>query len=142
MTNDCIFCKIISGEIPAWKVYEDENFIGFLDRTQARDGHSLVIPKAHFADIHTTPDELLGSLAVATKKVANLVKEKVSADGITILQCNGVAGLQSVFHIHFHVIPGWENDHIAEPWQARFLDPEYMESVHTRFTSDTSTIVI
>jgi len=135
MSSDCIFCKIVSGDIDAWKVYEDENFISFLDRTQVRDGHSLVIPKSHHANIHETPDELLGKLAIVTKKVAGIVKETMKADGITILQCNGTAGLQSVFHIHFHVIPGWDNDHIAEPWEARFLDAEYMEKVHARFVS-------
>jgi len=135
MSSDCIFCKIVSGDIDAWKVYEDENFISFLDRTQVRDGHSLVIPKSHHANIHETPDELLGRLAIVTKKVAGIVKETMKADGITILQCNGTAGLQSVFHIHFHVIPGWDNDHIAEPWEARFLDAEYMEKVHARFVS-------
>ena len=100
-----------------------------------RDGHSLVIPKAHHENIHETPDELLGRLAIVTKKVAGIVKETMKADGITILQCNGTAGLQSVFHIHFHVIPGWDNDHIAEAWEARFLDEEYMEKVHVRFVS-------
>ena len=135
MSSDCIFCKIVSGDIDAWKVYEDENFVSFLDRTQVRDGHSLVIPKAHHENIHETPDELLGRLAIVTKKVAGIVKETMKADGITILQCNGTAGLQSVFHIHFHVIPGWDNDHIAEAWEARFLDAEYMEKVHARFVS-------
>jgi len=135
MSSDCIFCKIVSGDIDAWKVYEDENFVSFLDRTQVRDGHSLVIPKSHHANIHETPDELLGKLAIVTKKVAGIVKETMKADGITILQCNGTAGLQSVFHIHFHVIPGWDNDHIAEPWEARFLDADYMEKVHARFVS-------
>jgi len=135
MSSDCIFCKIVAGDSDAWKVYEDQEFVAFLDRTQVRDGHSLVIPKAHYANIHQTPDLVLGKLAVATKQVANIVKEKVSADGITILQCNDVAGLQSVFHIHFHVIPGWDNDHIAEPWTARFLDADYMSQVHARFTS-------
>ena len=135
MSSDCIFCNIVSGDIDAWKVYEDENFVSFLDRTQVRDGHSLVIPKAHHENIHETPDELLGRLAIVTKKVAGIVKETMKADGITILQCNGTVGLQSVFHIHFHVIPGWDNDHIAEAWEARFLDAEYMEKVHARFVS-------
>jgi histidine triad (HIT) family protein len=135
MSPDCIFCTIVTGGLDAWKVYEDEEFVAFLDRTQVRDGHSLVIPKAHYANIHETPDDVLGELAVRTKKVANIVKEKVGADGITILQCNDVAGLQSVFHIHFHVIPGWNADHISEPWAARFLDADYMSQVHARFTS-------
>ena len=135
MSPDCIFCTIVTGGLDAWKVYEDEEFVAFLDRTQVRDGHSLVIPKAHYANIHETPDDVLGELAIRTKKVANLVKEKVRADGITILQCNDVAGLQSVFHIHFHVIPGWNADNISEPWTARFLDADYMNKVHERFTA-------
>ena len=133
MSDNCIFCKIVTGEIEAWKVYEDEKFVAFLDRTQVKDGHSLVIPREHHKDIFDIPSNLLAELAVTTKKVAELVKTKVSADGITILQCNGTAGLQSVFHIHFHVIPGWENDHMNEPWEARFLDAKYMNGVHKRF---------
>ena len=135
MTSDCIFCKIVEGSIDSWKIYEDANFVSFLDRTQVRDGHALVIPKSHFADIHETPDQMLGDLAITTKRVANLVKETMKSDGITIFQCNGVAGLQSVFHIHFHVIPGWDNDHMNEPWESRFLDAEYMEKVHARFSN-------
>ena len=134
MTSECIFCKIIAGELDSWKVYEDAKFLSFLDRTQVKDGHSLVIPKSHFENIHETPDGTLRELAVTTKKVANIVKDKMKADGITILQCNGTAGLQSVFHIHFHVIPGWDGDHISEPWSPRFLEPAYMEEVHQKFT--------
>jgi histidine triad (HIT) family protein len=133
MDVHCIFCKIVAGEIESWKVYEDEDFVAFLDRTQVKDGHSLVIPKSHFENIHEIDDAVLGQLAITTKKVAGIVKEKVGANGITILQCNGEAGLQSVFHIHFHVIPGWDSDRINEPWTPRFLDADYMNSVHQKF---------
>lgn len=131
--ENCIFCRIVAGEIPSYKVFEDESFFAFLDQSQAKDGHTLVIPKAHHENIFETPDELLGQLAVKVKEVASIVKTKVEADGITLLQCNGAAGLQSVFHIHFHVIPGWDNDRLNEPWESRVCDSAYLTSVHSRF---------
>ena len=94
------------GEAPSWKIYEDDLFLAFLDITQVKDGHTLVIPKTHHENLFEIPDDLLGGLAIKVKAVASIVKSKMATDGITLLQCNGVAGLQSVFHIHFHIVPG------------------------------------
>lgn len=131
--ENCIFCRIVSGEIPSWKVYEDDSYLAFLDQSQAKDGHTLVIPKAHHENIFETPDELLGQLAIKVKEIAIKVKSKMDSDGITLLQCNGAAGLQSVFHIHFHVIPGWDDNRLSEPWESRVCDSSYLAAIHERF---------
>ena len=132
---NCIFCKIVRGEASSWKIYDDDLFLAFLDITQVKDGHTLVIPKTHHENLFEIPDDLLGGLAIKVKAVASIVKSKMATDGITLLQCNGVAGLQSVFHIHFHIVPGWENDHIDEPWISRVCDSDYLSKVHSKFKS-------
>ena len=114
--NDCLFCKIVAGEIPARKVYEDEHFLAFLDIFPAGRGHTLVIPKSHHQDIESIPEDLYGDLALRVKRVSDIVTEKLSPDGVTVLQMNKSAGWQSVFHIHFHVIPRWKADALHKPW--------------------------
>ena len=114
--NDCLFCTIISGDIPARKIYEDDEFLSFLDIFPANYGQSLVIPKAHHQDIESIPEELYAGLALRAKRVADILSEKLSPEGVTIFQMNKSAGWQSVFHIHFHVIPRWEADSLHKPW--------------------------
>jgi histidine triad (HIT) family protein len=114
--SDCIFCKIVAGEIPSRKVFEDERFLAFLDIFPAGRGHTLVIPKEHHADIHTMPGDLYGALATAAKHVADLLKSKLGSEGTTIFQMNREAGWQTVFHSHIHVIPRWSGDGLHKPW--------------------------
>ncbi|MEI6478666.1 MAG: HIT family protein [bacterium] len=108
--KDCIFCKIISGDIPSEKIYEDYWSLAFLDINPVNHGHTLVIPKDHFENIYTTPDETLARLLLATKKVTLAIKEALDAEGITISMNNEPAGGQVIFHTHFHVVPRFEND--------------------------------
>jgi histidine triad (HIT) family protein len=105
MSEGCIFCKIVRKEVPASIVYEDGEVIAFLDIRPVSEGHVLVIPKAHFETIFDTPEELLAQIYKITKKVAEAVKKGVKADGISIIQQNGRAADQDVFHLHVHVIP-------------------------------------
>lgn len=114
--SDCIFCKIVSGDIPSNKVFEDDDFIAFLDIFPAGRGHTLVIPKAHHVDIHSIPAELYGELAVTAKAIADLLHAKLGSEGTTIMQMNREAGWQSVFHAHMHVIPRWNGDSLHKPW--------------------------
>ncbi|CAB4337756.1 unannotated protein [freshwater metagenome] len=114
--NDCLFCKVITGDIPARKIYEDDEFLSFLDIFPANRGHSLVIPKTHHRDIQSIPEELYAGLALRAKRVADILTQKLSPEGVTIFQMNKSAGWQSVFHIHFHVIPRWEADSLHKPW--------------------------
>jgi histidine triad (HIT) family protein len=132
--NDCIFCKIISGEIPSKKIYEDENFYSFLDIFPAGRGHSLVIPKEHHADIHAIPADLYGGLASTAKKVADLLQSKLNSEGTTIFQMNRESGWQTVFHIHMHVIPRWTGDNLHKPWDIAPADEAELASLHTLLT--------
>lgn len=106
--NSCIFCKIVRKQAPASLVYEDENVLAFLDIRPLSKGHTLVIPKQHYVTIFEVPEELVAQLHRIVKRVALAVKEATKADGISIIQQNGKAAGQEIFHLHVHVIPRFE----------------------------------
>ena len=110
MKNDCVFCAIAAGEIPCFKVYEDELVLAYLDINPFSEGHTLVIPKAHTTGLLDTPEETLAALLARVKKVAAHIKTALGCDGFHILQNNGAAAGQTVGHIHFHIVPRWEGD--------------------------------
>jgi histidine triad (HIT) family protein len=130
--NACIFCSIINGEIPAFRIYEDEGHLAFLDIYPAALGHALVIPKKHSSDIHEITGSEYGALASRTKVVADLIQEKLATDGITIMQMNKVAGWQSVFHTHFHVIPRFTADNLNQPWKPAAVSQDELSEIHSR----------
>lgn len=103
MSDDCIFCKIVDGEVPSHKVYEDENVKAFLDTNPVSKGHTLVIPKEHVDDIHSA--EQMEYMWKPLVKVSNAVKESFDAEGVNIAQNNGAKAGQEVFHLHFHITP-------------------------------------
>ncbi len=115
--EDCIFCKIVRGEVGVEKVYEDDHVIAFLDIMPANAGHCLVIPKKHYETLIETPDEELEKLILATKKLAKAVARAVKAHGYNILQNNYEAAGQQVRHLHFHVIPRFNRDGINLHWK-------------------------
>ena len=108
--NDCVFCKIAAGEIPAHKVYEDDQVIAFLDIAHFTKGHTLIIPKSHYSSLLDTPDEVLAKIAVLTKDLATNYKPILRADGFTVKQNNGEVAGQEVMHYHVHLIPHYEGD--------------------------------
>jgi histidine triad (HIT) family protein len=110
---DCIFCKIVAGELPSHQVYEDDAVLAFLDIQPLRRGHTLVIPKAHHRNLTATPVEVLQAVAAALPRIANAVVMAVEADGFNVLQSNAPCAGQEVFHTHFHVIPRNEGDGIG-----------------------------
>ena len=110
MNTDCLFCKIIKGEIPSTKVYEDEHSYAFLNIKPINPGHTLLVPKKHFANLYEMPDEVLANLAPTIKKLAIAVKKAVGADGINIGMNNDSAAGQLVFHAHIHIMPRFKND--------------------------------
>jgi histidine triad (HIT) family protein len=114
--SDCIFCGIVAGDIPSKKVLETDTCIAFLDIFPANRGHTLVIPKQHVADIFAVDAMTFSDVASTAKEVADLVSKKMSSDGVSIFQMNREAGWQTVFHLHMHVIPRWENDGLHKPW--------------------------
>lgn len=110
MKQDCIFCDIVEGEMPSYKVYEDENVIAFLDVNPVSKGHTLVVPKEHVDDIHEA--EEMDYMWKPMVKVSNAVKEAFGAEGVNIAQNNGEKAGQEVFHLHFHVTPIYEGDEL------------------------------
>jgi len=114
--EDCIFCKIVAGEIPSFKIYEDEHTLAFMDINPANRGHALAIPKAHSPNLFETPDDALAMTVATAKKVARAVQKTVSPDGINLLQANGPGAAQSVFHLHMHVIPRFDGDNLMLNW--------------------------
>lgn len=107
---DCVFCKIINGEIPSKKIYEDEYTYAFLDIAKDIDGHTLVIPKKHVKSILDCDDETLAQVMSTIRKVSKHYVECLGFDGINILNANEEAAEQSVFHLHFHIIPRKNDD--------------------------------
>jgi histidine triad (HIT) family protein len=108
LSENCIFCKIARKEAAASIVYEDAQVMAFMDIRPVSEGHTLIIPKQHYVDIYDTPEQLLAALHIVTKKIAVAVKKVTNADGISIVQQNGKAAGQDIFHIHVHVIPRFE----------------------------------
>ena len=107
---ECIFCKIINGEIPSFKVYEDDEVLAFLDINPVAVGHTLVIPKKHCETVFSCEEEDFGRLSSKVAKVAKKIKNALNCDGINILQNNERASGQVIFHVHFHLIPRMEDD--------------------------------
>jgi histidine triad (HIT) family protein len=128
-SDDCIFCKIASGEIPATKVFEDDETLAFLDIQPVSEGHVLVIPKDHFENIHTVPEETWCRLFLTVKKVATAVRHAVNADGINLEMNNEAAAGQIVMHAHVHIVPR-HNDDGLKHWPGKaYKSPEEAQSI-------------
>ena len=110
MKNDCVFCGIVEGEVPSFKVYEDDQVLAYLDINPFSKGHTLVIPKEHSKGLLDTGDQVLSDLIAKVKKIAAHIAFALGCDGFNILQNNGDAAGQTVRHVHFHIIPRWNGD--------------------------------
>jgi histidine triad (HIT) family protein len=108
MVESCTFCRIAKNEAPAGRIYEDQQVVAFLDNRPISEGHTLVVPKRHYTNIYEIPDEEAAYLFKIVKKVADAVQRGMKADGISIIQNNGAAAHQVIFHLHAHVIPRYE----------------------------------
>lgn len=109
---DCLFCKIIKGEIPCYKIYEDEFVLAFLDINPDSDGHTLIIPKKHYTDIDDINLDTLTKIFESVKTIKKILEEKLSCDGITLLQNNG--NVQEIKHFHLHLKPQYKNKNSME----------------------------
>ena len=116
--NQCVFCKMVAGQIPVTKIYEDEVVLAFLDIGPISDGHTLVIPKQHFERLHDCPAELLGPVASNLGKIAKAVAAAMGSDGYNLLCNNGSAAGQIIEHLHFHIIPRNTGDGLFSRWPA------------------------
>jgi histidine triad (HIT) family protein len=113
---DCLFCKIVAGEIPATIVAEDERTLAFMDINPATRGHALVIPREHAADVFAIDPADLQAVALAAQRLARRAREQLGADGVNLLNSSGPAAWQTVFHFHLHVIPRYDGDPLRLPW--------------------------
>jgi histidine triad (HIT) family protein len=113
---DCVFCKIISGELPGQIVAEDERTVAFMDISPATRGHALVVPRVHVRDLLEIGPEDLTAVALAAQRLAVRARDRLDADGVNLLNSCGRAAWQTVFHFHIHVIPRYEGDPLRLPW--------------------------
>jgi histidine triad (HIT) family protein len=127
--EDCIFCKIVAGELPAQVVQEDEHTVAFMDINPWTRGHALVIPRNHSKDLLEVSDEDLSHTASAAKRLAARMVERLGADGVNLLNATGAAAWQSVFHSHLHVIPRYEGDPLQLPTRPQQADQEELAAV-------------
>jgi histidine triad (HIT) family protein len=113
---DCLFCKIVAGEIPSQTIAEDERTVSFMDINPATRGHALVIPKAHAVNLLQIEPDDLAAVALAAQRLAKRVPERLGADGVNLLNSCGAVAWQTVFHFHVHVIPRYADDPLRLPW--------------------------
>ena len=119
---ECIFCRIVAGEVPSFRLFEDDATFAFMDVNPANEGHALVVPKEHASNVYTVSDEAIARTAVTAKKVAAAVARVLEPDGLNLVQCNGPGAAQSVMHFHIHVLPRIRNDRLAMNWGLKLGD--------------------
>ena len=127
--ENCIFCKIANGEIPAATLYEDENFRVILDLGPASKGHALILPKSHAANIYELSDEMAAKAMILAKKMATAMTAALKCDGFNIVQNNGECAGQTVFHFHMHLIPRYKNDKSGFGWKPGKLTDEDRDEI-------------
>ena len=127
--DNCIFCKIANGEIPSRTLYEDESFRVILDLGPATQGHALILPKEHYADLFALPQETAAEALKLAKKIAKAQKSALKADGLNLVQNNGTAAGQTVGHFHIHLIPRYEGDGQTIGWKPGNPSDEELDAV-------------
>ena len=134
--SNCIFCKIANGEIPSRTLYEDEKFRVIMDLGPATRGHSLILPKEHYANLYEIPEDLAADAAKLAKKLAIRMTEKLGADGFNIIQNNNEAAGQTVPHYHVHLIPRYQNDGQHILWNPGEMPAEEMDEILNKILAD------
>ncbi len=129
VNSECVFCKIVAGDLPCHRVYSDDNVFGFLDIGPVSPGHVLVIPKRHFETLVDLPAELAATMGSVLPKMAKAVIESTGADGLNVLQNNGVCAGQVVNHAHFHLVPRVADDGLGYRWRAGKYEPGEAEKL-------------
>ncbi|MCI8926965.1 MAG: HIT family protein [Lachnospiraceae bacterium] len=132
--DNCIFCKIIGGEIPSHVLYEDEQFKVILDVNPATKGHALILPKEHYANLYELPEETAADAMKLAQRMMRKMTEKLDCDGFNIVQNNGEAAGQTVFHFHMHLIPRYKNDGEILKYIAGDPGPEELERIKKTLT--------
>ena len=132
MKEDCIFCRIANGEIPAKTLYEDDKFRVILDQGPATKGHALIIPKEHYADLYELPEELAGEVMKLAKRMVIRMTEKLGCKGFNLVQNNGDLAGQTVFHFHMHMIPRYQADGQKIGWKPQEATQEELEQTRAQ----------
>jgi histidine triad (HIT) family protein len=129
---DCVFCKIIAGTIPSYKLHEDAHTMAFLDINPINPGHVLVIPKNHAMNLFEVSDTDTAAVMSTVRKVASVIQETLRPYGMNLLQANGPGANQSVFHFHMHIIPRVKDDRIAMNWRPTPGNKEALAEMHAK----------
>ena len=130
----CVFCKILKGELPSTMIAEEERAVAFLDVNPATPGHLLVVPRTHSQDVFDIPPEDLTACTLLAKRMAQLVRDRLGAEGVNLLQSSGRAAWQTVFHLHVHVIPRYADDPLVLPWRPTPGDPAQLSIVAAKLS--------
>ncbi len=133
---DCLFCRIVAGELPSVRVDEDERTVAFLDIAPATRGHTLVVPRAHARDLLDLGAEDLAACAATAQRVARRMGERLGAEGVNLLNSCGEAAWQTVFHFHVHVIPRYAGDPLRLPWTPQPGDPDALAAAGAALRGD------
>jgi histidine triad (HIT) family protein len=127
--EDCIFCKVLAGELPGERIYEDDHAVAVMDINPWTRGHAVVIPRKHAANLFEIEDDELAHVAQAAKQVATSMRDNLGCDGVNLLQSNGAVAWQTIFHLHIHVIPRYEDDPLELPTRPQPADPDELAEV-------------
>ena len=130
--GNCIFCKIVAGQIPCFKLHEDETTIAFMDINPVNPGHALAVAKGHWPTVDVIPADVLGNVARTAQRIARAVFKELKPNGVNLLQANGEGAGQSVPHLHIHIMPRRANDGVVLNWEPRAGDMKEIESVYKR----------
>ena len=137
--TDCVFCKIVAGQMPCFKLLEDDNALAIMDIYPANDGHCLVIAKEHYPTLFDISEETLAAVSRSVSKVAWAVNQALSPDGLNLVQANGPGAQQSVAHFHVHVLPRKRGDDLKLNWGAKPGDPKTIAAIAEKIRAKLST---
>ena len=132
--DNCIFCKIIAGEIPSHTLYEDEQFKVILDVGPATKGHALILPKEHYANLYELPEAVAMDVMKLAKKMAKIMTDKLCCNGFNLVQNNGEVAGQTVFHFHMHLIPRYKNDGEIFKYNVKSFSQEELAEIRAQIT--------
>jgi histidine triad (HIT) family protein len=134
MPSECTFCQIISGELPADYVYEDDRTVAFMDYNPATEGHLLVVPRTHVVDVMSASAQDWSAVALTAQRMARWIRGSLGAGGVDLVQANsdGTVGAQTVFHLHVHVLPRYRDDKLGTWWTPQTADPNEISKVAQR----------
>lgn len=132
--EDCIFCKLANGDIPARSIYEDADFKVILDAAPATRGHALILPKEHADNLYQLPEETTGKAFILAKRLAKAMTETLECQGFNLVQNNGEAAGQTVFHFHIHLIPRYLDDGQGAFWEPRHYTDEVLDEIRSQLT--------